>query len=557
MNAKVVLSFVIVAIVLLSGVVFGIQSNAQDVNIASQQNTSYNVVISSNTVLHGNLFAVNLTIDPGVTLVTEGYSIILSGNFENFGKVCAGFNMNSATQYGYAIDYHHSLGGSGGGASYIPTTNVVVYRAGSTMVPGGAALEDQSGCPGQSVSFSTIQSYVTLANISKWFKTGIQQYITGASGGGVTGAYGSTDAGGLGSYGIYIQANTVNEGNIVAAGQSVFDGCYDASQGAGGGGTILIAYGNGGCIPGAISNNGGIATPECSSYLVAGGSGGNGSVISMNYQNGQAPVAVTMQGPQWAFDGAYADYEVQETVSVNGQSISQTASYINQTITSICIPLQEFQLCDLSFNEYLNCTLYFNNPQSLMAINSTDLNDLNSGSLPGTGQIQIGNQITVNSPTIVTGVDVTVNSGSYITDQINFLYGDTGNQASVWISQSSGMVIKFSYTQSSSSGTYSYKDTATMNLVKTNIAMSQPAPKNNVILYAAIGGIIAAIVMVSFAAYRGGYIDLEKFRRSVKVKSSQGSNSNETIRKLRDLRDSGLITNEDFNRRLEDILSKK
>jgi cell division protein FtsL len=36
MNAKVVLSFVIVAIVLLSGVVIGIQSNAQDVNIASQ-----------------------------------------------------------------------------------------------------------------------------------------------------------------------------------------------------------------------------------------------------------------------------------------------------------------------------------------------------------------------------------------------------------------------------------------------------------------------------------------------------------------------------------------
>ena len=133
-------------------------------------------------------------------------------------------------------------------------------------------------------------------------RTGIQQYITGAAGGGVRGGSGSTDAGSLGSYGIYIQANTVNEGNIVAAGQSVYDGCYDASQGAGGGGTILIAYGNGGFIPGSISNNGGIATPECTLYLVAGGSGGNGSVISMNYQNGQAPVQVTIQGPQWAFE---------------------------------------------------------------------------------------------------------------------------------------------------------------------------------------------------------------------------------------------------------------
>ena len=557
MHAKVFLSIVVVAIFLLSGVAFGVQSNAQSVNINSQQNANYNVVISSDTVLHGNLFAVNLTIDQGVTLFTEGYSIILSGNFENFGTVCAGFNTNSANQFGYATDYPHSLGGSGGGASYYPTSSVRAFYSGSTMAPGGTAMDDHTGGSGNSVSSSVSQNYATLTNISKWFKTGIQQYITGAAGGGVTGDYGVTDAGGYGSYGIYIQANTVNEGNIVAAGESVSDNCYEASQGAGGGGTILIAYGDGGCIPGAISNNGGIATPYCYDYPTAGGTGGNGNVISMNYQNGQAPVQVTIQGPQWAFDGAYTDYEVQETVSVNGQSYSQTASYINQTITGVSIPLQEFQFNDLSSSGNLTCTLYFNNPQSLMAINSTDLNDLNSGSLPGTGQIQIGNQITVNSPTIVTGVDVTVNSGSYITDQINFLYGDTGYQASVWISQSSGMVIKFSYTESSSSGTYSFKDTTTMNLIKTNIAMSQPAPKNNTLLYAAIGGIIAAVVLVSFAVYRGGYIDLEKFRKSVKIKGNKGSNSNDTIRKLRELRDSGLITNEDFNRRLEELLSKK
>lgn len=557
MQLRAAFSLVIVAVFLLSGLVFAVQSDAQGINSTNPQYTNYNVVISSNTVLHGNLFADNLTIDSGVTLVTEGYSIILSGNFENFGTVCAGLNLKSADQFGFSTDYPHSIGGSGGGASINPSSSVTAYYSGSTMVRGGTDMESVTGGSGCTVPYSTSQNYATLKNLSQWFKNGIQQYITGAAGGGVKGEYGGTVAGGLGSYGIYIQANTVNEGNIIAAGQSVTDDCYDASQGAGGGGTIIITYGNGGCIPGTISNNGGIASPDCYSYEVAGGVGGNGNVISMNYGNAQAPVKVSIQGPQWAFNGAFVNYDIQTTVTVNGQSYSQTTSYINQTISGVSIPLQEFELDELSNGQNLTCMLYFNDPQSLMAINSTNLNDLNSGKLPGTGQIEIGNQITVNSPTISTGVDITVNSGSYITDQINFYYGDTGNQASIWISQSSGMVIKFSYSQSYSSGTYSSKDTTSMNLVKTNIAMSQPAPKNNIVYYLAIGGIIAAIALVSFVVYRGGYINFEKFRKPVNAKSTQTSNSNEVIRKLRDLRDSGLITDEDFNKRLEDILSGK
>lgn len=83
MELKRVYSFVIVLTFLLSVMIFGIQSTAQNVNETGIQNSDYNVVISSDTVLHGNLFADNLTINPGVTLVTNGYSIILSGNFEN------------------------------------------------------------------------------------------------------------------------------------------------------------------------------------------------------------------------------------------------------------------------------------------------------------------------------------------------------------------------------------------------------------------------------------------------------------------------------------------
>ena len=527
MHSKVVLSFVVVAIFLLSGIVFVVLFNSQGHDITSQKNTDYNVVISGATILQGNLFAVNLTIDPGVIVATDGYSIILSGTFENFGTVCTCYNLNSVHQLNDATNYPKSTGGSGGGACCIPSINRVAYTAGSTMAPGGKITELEPGGAGQMVSYSESHNYTTLVNITNWFKNGIQQYITGAAGGGVEGSYGGKDKGGYGSYGIYIQANTVIEGNITAVGESVYDDCVDASQGAGGGGTIIIAYGNGGFVPGTINNSGGIAGLDPYSNSHTGGYGGNGSVIYLNYQSGQAPVKVAIQEPQWAFDGAFADYEQQCKVSADGQESSIGGTYyINQTITSVNIPLQEFQLNSLCYGQNVTCQFYFSNPESLMAINSTDLNDLNSGSLPGTGQIRIGNRITINSPTIVTGVVVTVNSGSYITDQINYQYGAAGNQASVWISQSSGMVIKFSYTGYSSFGAYN-KYTRTVNLIKTNIPMMHPAPKNNTLLYLAIGGIIVAAVLVSFAAYRGGYLDLEKFRRSDKVKRSQGSNSNE------------------------------
>lgn len=557
MELKRVYSFVIVLTFLLSVMIFGIQSTAQNVNETGSQNSDYNVVISSDTVLHGNLFADNLTINPGVTLVTNGYSIILSGNFENYGFVCAGYNPHSVGVDGYSLNYLHSLGGSGGGASFDSSYSVSAYHAGATMAPCGTALPDQTGGSGHGVSFSTVIGYTTISNISKWFKNGIQQYISGAAGGSVIGYYGSMASGGLGSYGIYIQANTVNEGNIIAAGNSVYDDCLDASQGAGGGGAIIIAYGSGGCIPGTVSNNGGIATPECSNYYMAGGQGGNGAVFSINYQSGHEPVPVTISGPQWAFNGAMADYEEQETLTSAGQTYTQDTYYVNQTITDVNIPLQEFQLDNFNNGQNSTCTLYFNNPQSLFAINATNLNDLNSGQLPGTGQIEIGNEITVNSPTITTGVDVSVNSGSYLTDEINFYYGDSGNQANIWISQSSGMVIKFSVTQVYTSSSYSYKETESINLIKTNIAMSQPAPKNNIVLYVIIGGIIAVIVVASFMVYRGGYLSLEKFHRPSKIKENQKNSSNDSIRKLRELRDSGLITKEDFDKRLEEMLSKK
>lgn len=386
MQSKVVLSFVVVAIFLLSGIIFVVIYNAHGPDITSQKNTDYNVVMSVDTILQGNLFAVNLTIDPGVILATDGYSIILSGTFENFGIVCASYNLNSVHQLNDATNYPHSSGGSGGGACFVPSNDRVAYTAGSTMTPGGSTTKCGPGGAGQMVSYSESHNYTTLVNITNWFKNGIQQYITGAAGGGVEGTYGGMDKGGYGSYGIYIQANTVKEGNITAVGESVYDDCVDASQGAGGGGTIIIAYGNGGFIPGTIDNSGGIAGLDPYSNSHTGGYGGNGSVISLNYQSGQAPVKVAIQGPQWEFDGAFADYEQQCVVSGDGQKSSiEGTYYINQTVTSVYVPHQEFQFDSLCYCENLTNKFYFSNPENLMTINSTNLNDLNSASLPGTG----------------------------------------------------------------------------------------------------------------------------------------------------------------------------
>ncbi len=209
-----------------------------------------NYVISSNTTLSNNLVvAGNLTIDSGITLTTNGYSIICSGTLTNNGTINAGLNSLDAA-------YPNSYGGSGG---YSDNSNG--GNGAYTLAPGGNSSSPNGSTPAapSSLSNSTIQS---------WFNDGIQNYLTGA----ICGTASSSSGGGHGSYGIFIQANEIIAGTINANGEN-----GDTNYGGGGGGVILLAYGSGGYTAGTYNVSGGLAGGSGS------GNGGNGQVITYDY----------------------------------------------------------------------------------------------------------------------------------------------------------------------------------------------------------------------------------------------------------------------------------
>ena len=233
---------------------------------------------SNNTSLTGDIATKgSITISHGVTLMTNGYSIIAGGSFNNLGTVDAGMPGDNAQTGAAGQGYAGSLGGSG--------------------ASGG-------GGGGSAANGSSVGTYaITNSIIARWYEFGISDYLTGGGGGGgcLHGSYaasggstlvrggvysgrsqgctGNGGTGGSGSYGIFIQANKVVAGKINADGQSGGAGSPDWG-GGGGGGAILIAYGSGGYNPGVYDVSGGTDRGD-------GGSGGAGKVLAFEF--GSAP----------------------------------------------------------------------------------------------------------------------------------------------------------------------------------------------------------------------------------------------------------------------------
>jgi len=219
--------------------------------------------ISSDTTLSSNLVVEgDITINFGVTLTTNGYSIICSGTFTNNGTVNAGLNNISSA---YNVNIPNSYGGSGG-LNYETGTNGY-----STLVSGGTSSNYNGSTPSAPTS-------LTSSEINGWFSTApssgavfsgqlsIQNYLCGASAGSPT-----LSGAGDGSFGVFIQANEIIAGTINADGGNGSGN----SAGGGGGGVILLAYGSGGYTAGTYNVKGGAGG--------GGGNGGNGQVFTFPY----------------------------------------------------------------------------------------------------------------------------------------------------------------------------------------------------------------------------------------------------------------------------------
>jgi len=254
-------------------------------------NGSGNVIFNNNVTLKGNIIANSVTIYSGVTLTTNGYSIICNTNFTNNGIIDTGSGASGGAPYGsnggsVTTSYAGSGGGGGGGAYPGGSSG---GNGGSTVSPGGsggsAGSQSSSGSSG---SNGGTPSAPTLNNsvIQTWYNNGIQNYLEGAGGGGGGSSYyggASGGQGGNGGAGIYIQARNIVAGIINSNGENGYDSpySYTGGGGGGGGGSILLAY-NTNYTPGTYNTNGG-AGGSGDYGLGNGGNGGNGLVLIYHY----------------------------------------------------------------------------------------------------------------------------------------------------------------------------------------------------------------------------------------------------------------------------------
>jgi hypothetical protein len=258
-----------------------VASSASDLQASGlSPKSSGNDTIGQSSTLTSDLFAANLTIDPGVVLTTNGFSIIVAGTFDNQGTIVTGASADQS--------YPDSLGGSGGGAQSLN------YCADdedglSTLAAGGAftCLNTQNGSSGGSPPAPSL----TSAEIASWYANGIQNYLAGAAGGGIAG-YVSP---GSGADGLYIQAQTLVAGAINATGEAGQGRCSGIGlSGAGGGGAILLAYGQDLESTVDVSAWGGVGSISCSGQVASGG-GGAGQLLGFPY--GSVPPVTANSAP--------------------------------------------------------------------------------------------------------------------------------------------------------------------------------------------------------------------------------------------------------------------
>ena len=270
------------------------------------------LVFSTNTVLSNDVIQCgDVTVDSGVTLTTDGYSIITGGNFINMGPIVTG-NVTTGPQRPAIdtpapLDSYGGSGGGGGGTHNDLTTDTYNGVSGqNTLALGGAGGADPvmpqypggagSTPSGPSLSNALIQSW--YANeISTSTPIGIT-FLAGGNGteGGIDLFHAGSPASlyPIGTAGIYIQAGNLDAGAIYAAGGDGVGGqceptACDGSAGGGGGGAIVLAYGNGGYAPGSYTVSGGTGGAEGGELLTydvywsSGGNGGDCAVYTFSY----------------------------------------------------------------------------------------------------------------------------------------------------------------------------------------------------------------------------------------------------------------------------------
>ena len=253
-------------------------------NAENAINASWNVEYTTgNTVtLQAPVFAHDIVIDGGATLITDGHSLVATNSIVNNGAILGGYANDAGTLGGPGGSMPFSYGGSGGGSvakTAVIDSMPVNVVGGNTLAPGG--MQNQ---PGSTPAPPTI----TTALLGSWAYDTIL-YLTGA--GGAAGSY--QDNGGSGSFGVYLQADALmlGGGSISTMGQNGMQG-----SGGGGGGAIALVYGTAFSPPGSYSDAGGAGGPQGPDG--PGQPGGSGQYVTNQISPSSNPVLLTRSNQQ-------------------------------------------------------------------------------------------------------------------------------------------------------------------------------------------------------------------------------------------------------------------
>jgi hypothetical protein len=231
---------------------------------------STTITISNNEILAADLYCNNLTVDPGVQVVTAGYNIYCQGVVDNEGTIVTG-----SSPFG---NFPLSYGGSGSGATMPEATSRVAALGYATSAPGGMPCQ-YPHCPGGEGASPPLPR-LRGTSLEAWRTAGMTLFLAGAAGGAIP-----TARGGAGAYGLFISGSRIVAGTIEAEGAGGRSGTDGEYSGSGGGGTVILDYGTGGYKPGSYLVGGGHIGTTPSRYFDV---GGNGHVAAVPLMGGSA-----------------------------------------------------------------------------------------------------------------------------------------------------------------------------------------------------------------------------------------------------------------------------
>ncbi len=329
--------------------------------------TEYN----ANTVLTGNIIAYDIKIDGGTTLSTQGYSLIAYNALINNGIISTNAlsNGGGASAGGSILTSYAGSGGGGGGANTVQGggSEINGFNGGNTIAPAGLGGAGAGSAPSNGVAGAAPASpLLTNANILLWYSNGIQNYLGAAGGGGGANA-GSPGSGSSGAFGLYVQANNIYAGNIVAAGVGGgAGGLCSGGGGGGGGGLVILAYnsifstGTYNTIGGAGGGGGSASSGACPA-AGHGGAGGAGNVLTQRWtsqpiteSNPKQTYLITTNALSYSFilppnsPSAQYYYQTKETQLANSIILNATVitnmTDINGVFTfnALCTPLIQY-----------------------------------------------------------------------------------------------------------------------------------------------------------------------------------------------------------------------